>query len=62
MEQTQQFFFWHQQLLVKKTRDIENKEKAKKQTQQPSRSKHLNKGTANMRQLNTKPQENKQKL
>ena len=41
---------------VKGTRDKENKEKTKKHTQQPSCSSHLNKGTGNVRQQNTKTQ------
>ena len=45
------------QLLVKDTRDKENKEKTKKQTQQPSCSSHLNKWTKDMREQNTKAQE-----
>ena len=48
---------------VKGTTDKENKEKTKKQTLQPASSSHLNKGTENMRQQNTKAQEkNPQKL
>ena len=45
--------------LVKGTRDKENKEKTNTQTQQPSCSSHLNKGTKNLREQNTKAQEKK---
>ena len=45
------------QLLVKQTRDKENKEKTRKETKHPSYSSHLNKGTENVRQQNTKVHE-----
>ena len=43
----------HQQLLVKGTRDKENKEKTKKQTQYPSCSSHLNKRTEDVKEQKT---------
>ena len=47
------------QEVVKGTRLKENKEKTRKQTQQPSCSSHLNKGTENLKKQNTKGQEKK---
>ena len=45
------------QLLVKWTRYKENKEKTRKESKQPSCSSHLNKGTENVRQQDTKAHE-----
>ena len=48
-------------LLVKGTKDKENKEKTKKQTQHPSSCSYLNKGTKNLRQKKSKSTRKKTK-